>query len=171
MLIREATNPLLHYKQYALTPKDFTMRPLLCGFLLLFAVSMHAANTLKVTTWTKKTLSHALTIDFNYKNDDRGEQGKGFSLFAWRSLNDFLDNYLQTIRTQQLSIHPNLLIAPTIVDSGTASGIKYWRIYTEVLLAELKIKVACSLIVIASNPSVDGSYLIQSISMVKQENP
>lgn len=147
------------------------MRPLLLSILLLFVTSMHAANSLKVTAWTKKTLMNTLSIDYKYDSSNAEQRSKGFTPFAWHALSDFLGDYLQTVQSQQLTLHPTFLIAPTIVDAGTASGIKYWRINAEVLLAEINLKVAFSLIVIATNPAANEPYLIQSISMVKQENP
>lgn len=146
------------------------MRPLLLSILLLLVTSMHAANSLKVTAWSKKTLMNTLSIDNKYDRSNAEQRSKEFTPFAWQALSDFLEDYLPTVRSQQLRIHPTFLIAPTIIDTGTASGIKYWRINAEVLLAEINLKVAFSLIVIATNPSANSSYLIQSISMVKQEN-
>jgi hypothetical protein len=147
------------------------MRPHLLSILLLFATTIHAANSLKVSEWTQKTLTNTLSIDFNYDSSDAEQHSNGFTPFAWHALSGFLGGYLQKIRAQHLTIHPTFLIAPTIVDSGTASGITYWRINAEVLLAEINVKVAFSLIVIATNPSTNEPYLIQSISMIKQENP
>lgn len=147
------------------------MRLLLLGFTLLCSSLIHAQHPISVTTWTQKTLMNALSVNYKYGAEEEERDKVGFMPVAWDALTTFLGGYMKTVQDKQLTIHPQFLIKPTIVDSGTASGIKFWRVNEEVLLPELNVKVAFSLIVIASTPSAAGGYLIQSMSMEKQENP
>ncbi|MGC1182434.1 hypothetical protein [Legionella sp.] len=138
--------------------------------ILIFSSVLHAANPQEVTEWTKNTLMTTLSVDFNYNSMDVTKYRQGFTPYAWNALSGFLGVYLQQIHAQQLILHPKFLKTPTIVDSGIASGIQFWRVNEEIVLPEIKVKIAFSLIVIATNPTANGSYIIQNMSMIKEEN-
>ncbi|WP_133136848.1 hypothetical protein [Legionella rowbothamii] len=145
------------------------MRALVLGIILILAPNLYAKEPMPVTAWTKKTLLNTLSIDYKSIDEEPNERKIGFSVSSWDALKGFLGGYLPTIRDQQLSIHPVFLIEPQVVDSGVASGIHFARVNTEVLLPEINAKIAFSVIVIATKSPSTTPYIIQSISMVKEE--
>jgi hypothetical protein len=147
------------------------MRPLLLGVFLIFSTAIHAANTAKITQWSKHTLLNALSVHYNDTNSDDEQHSVGLTPTAWDTVHDFLEGYMPTIHDKKLIIHPTFLIDPTVVDSGIAAGIPFWRVNAELLLPEINTKVAFSLIILATNESAKEPYLIHSMKMVKQENP
>ena len=144
------------------------MRSLLLGFFLICSSAVHAATDAEVEHWTKQTLTETIAINYDYDESDREAHKKRYTHFAWDSLSEFLGGYVQVVRDKHLTLHPVFLVEPArVVDSGVASGISYWRVDEEVSIPELKVVVAFSLIVIATT----DSFLVQSLSMEKQENP
>lgn len=144
------------------------MRTLLFGIILILAPHLYANPVIEPTQWTQELLLKTLTVDHNATNDNPNETREGFTFNAWNALRIFLGGYLPIIQKQQLVVHPTFLIEPQIVDSGEVSGIRFWRINTEIALPELNTKVAFSLIVLATTPSSPTPYIIQSISMEKE---
>jgi len=138
-------------------------------FLMLSSV-VQAADNPQVRQWTKNILLQTLSVDYRYKDKNNDKLSKGFTHNSWNAISDFLGGYMQTIRTQQLIINPEFIEEPTIVQSGIVSGIRYWRVNEILSLPELRITVAFSLVVIATTPSTHGSFVIQSMDMVKQDN-
>ncbi|WP_149865173.1 hypothetical protein [Legionella saoudiensis] len=145
------------------------MRALVLGIILIVAPNLYAKEPMPVTAWTKKTLLNTLSVDYKTIDEEHMEYRAGFTMNAWNALKGFLGGYGQTIRDKELSIHPVFLIEPQVVDSGIAAGVHFARVNTEVLLPEINVKVAFSVIVIATKPPSSSPYLIQSISMVKEE--
>lgn len=148
------------------------MRRLLLGLLLLFSFTVHAEEVTdsEVADWAKNTLIYALSVDFNYQPTEAEKHSKGFTRNAWNAINIFLGGYMRTIHADKLSIHPQIIEGPTIVDSGTVSGIRFWRVNQVVLLPELNIRVAFSFVILATVPSTSGSFIVQSMDMVKLES-
>lgn len=147
------------------------MRAILLGILLILTPNLYANPPIAVTAWTKKILMNTLTVDYTYKNKAPGETPEGFTVNAWSAIREFLGGYIQVIRDRKLSIHPVFLVEPQVVDSGVVTGIHFWRVNSKVSLPELNIQVVFSLITIATAPSSNTPYVIQSISMIKEENP
>lgn len=147
------------------------MKPLLLCIILVFSSASQTLYSMSVTAWTKKTLIKTLSVDFKSQIDNTAQNPNEFTPNAWAGLSSFLGEYLETIRDQRLIIHPRFLIEPTIIDSGSVSGIRYWRVNEEVLLPEVKVKVAFSLVILATRIANKDSYIIQTVDMVKQENP
>lgn len=143
------------------------MRSLLLGVFLICSFSIHATNNAEVALWTQQTLLNTFSIDHNYQDSELPKYRTRFTQNSWNAISDFLGDYLQVIRDKKLTLHPVFLIKPTVVDNGDASGIRYWRVNEELLFPEIKMKVAFSLIVIAT----EHGYLIQSLDMVKEEKP
>ncbi len=147
------------------------MKSFLLGILLITSTSVFASNdnSTVVTEWANQTLLKAFSIDFNYDSNDTSKFSKRFTEPAWKKINDFIEDYLPIIRQKQITLHPIFLIEPKIVDSGDASGIKYWQVNEEMFFPEIKAKVAFSLMIIESN--TNKTFLIQTLNMIKQEKP
>lgn len=147
------------------------MRSLLLGVFLIFSAGAHAVSNVAVTQWTQTVLLNTLTVDSNYSSKDYEQHSRGFSRNAWNAISGFLGGYIPVIQDHKLSVHPTFLIEPHVVDSGIVDGIHYWRVNEEVAFPELNIKVAFSLLIIETQPTNNGPFLIQSMDMVKQEYP
>jgi hypothetical protein len=145
------------------------MRALILGIIIILAPNLYAKEPMPVTVWTKKTLLNALSVDYKSIDEKPEEYKAGFTINSWDALKVFLGGYTETIRDKELSVHPLFLIEPQVVDSGVASGMHFARVNTEILLPEINVKVAFSVIVIATKPPSSSPYIIQSISMVKEE--
>lgn len=145
------------------------MRALVLAIIIILAPNLYAKEPMPVTAWTKKILLNALSVDYKSIDEEPEEYKAGFTINSWDALKVFLGGYVETIRDKELSIHPLFLIEPQVVDSGVVSGMKFARVNTEILLPEINIKVAFSVIVIATKQPSSSPYIIQSISMVKEE--
>jgi len=112
-----------------------------------------------------------LSIDYNYKADDDSELRKNYTKDGWNALSDFLGNYINVVREQQLTLHPVFTIEPFVTAKGIAlKEIHYWRVNEVVSIPELKLTIAFSLLVIEANPTPNGHFLIQSMDMIKKDN-
>lgn len=145
------------------------MRALVFGIIIILAHNLYAKEPMPVTAWTKKILLNALSVDYKSIDEEPEEYKAGFTLNSWDALKIFLGGYAETIREKELSVHPLFLIEPKVVDSGDVAGMRFARVNTEILLPEINVKVAFSLIVIATKQPSSSPYIIQSISMVKEE--
>jgi hypothetical protein len=147
------------------------MRSLIFGVFLIFTSTLYAVTNAAVTQWTELALMHAFSVDFNYNNQNTAVRQQWFTPTAWQGINSFLRIYLRRIHEEKLTIHPQFLLKPRVVDSGVASGIHFWRVNSEMTLPELKIKIAFSVVVLKTNTPVGNSFIIQSLNMTKQEKP
>jgi hypothetical protein len=147
------------------------MRPLLLAFFFIFYTSSYADNTTKITNWTKKTLLNTLSISYDDSSSENDQHSIGLTSSAWDSVHDFFEKYQPQLQDKKLKIHPAFLLGPTIVDSGTAANIPFWRINAELMLPEINKKVAFSLIVLAPQSTSKDPYLIHSMTIIPQENP
>ncbi|MFJ1268885.1 hypothetical protein ACD661_09985 [Legionella lytica] len=145
------------------------MRALVLGIIIILAPNLYAKEPIPVTAWTKKILLNALSVDHKSIDEEPQEYKAGFTINSWDALKVFLGGYAETIREKELSVHPLFLIEPQVVDSGDVSGMRFSRVNTEILLPEINVKVAFSLLVIATTQPSSSPYIIQSISMVKEE--
>lgn len=145
------------------------MRALILGIIIILAPNLYAKEPIPVTVWTKKILLNALSVDYKSIDENPEEYKAGFTINSWDALKVFLGGYAETIRDKELSVHPLFLIEPQVVDSGVVSGMHFARVNTEILLPEINVKVAFSVIVIATKSPSSSPYIIQSISMVKEE--
>ncbi|WP_392538055.1 hypothetical protein [Legionella sp. 227] len=136
----------------------------------LYAQNDYTQNDAEVCQWVKKILLSTLSVDYNYDSSNDTELHKNYTGNAWNALTDFLGNYLEVIKNQQLTLHPTLITEPYIAEKGIALNIHYWRVNEVVSIPELNLTIAFSLIVIEANPLPHGHLLIQSMDMVKKEN-
>jgi hypothetical protein len=133
-------------------------------------------NAEEVCQWVKPILLDTLSVDYQFKADDDTELRKNYTDTAWSALTMFLGSYLKIIKQQHLTLHPVFVEEPYVVrsevlKSGLLSGVRYWRVNTTIKIPELHFTIAFSLMIIGINPSSYGHFAIQSMDMVKQDNP
>lgn len=152
-------------------------RTLFIFVLLLSPFTLYADDDAQeVCQWVKPILLDTLAVDYNIKASDDLELRKNYTDTAWSALTMFLGNYLKIIKEQHLMLHPVYVEEPYVarsgvLKSGLMSGIHYWRVNTTIKIPELRLTIAFSLMIIGINPSSYGHFSIQSMDMVKQENP
>ncbi|KTC90817.1 hypothetical protein OQJ18_15105 [Fluoribacter dumoffii] len=151
------------------------MKPLWQGTLLWFMLlisplTLYAQDETDVCQWVKQILTTTLSVDYTYEPANAAELKKNYSLNAWNALSSFLGSYVEVIKEQHLTLHPKFIKDPEISEQGIVSGITYWRVDEVVSLPELNLTIAFSLLIIKTNPSPYGHFLIQSINMLKKEN-
>ncbi|MBN9228847.1 MULTISPECIES: hypothetical protein [Legionella] len=151
--------------------KSLCQKTLIWFILFLCPLSLYAQDDAEVCQWVKKILLNTLSIDYNYKADDDSELRKNYTKDGWNALSDFLGNYINVVREQQLTLHPVFTIEPFVTAKGIAlKEIHYWRVNEVVSIPELKLTIAFSLLVIEANPTPNGHFLIQSMDMIKKDN-
>lgn len=147
--------------------------PRTLAWLVLFIspFTLYAQNDAEVCQWVNQTLLRTFSLDYTYdpSNEDI-EVRNSYTMNAWNALTDFLGNYIPVIQEKRLTLHPVFITEPFIAEQGVYSGIHYWRTNEVISIPELNLIIAFSLIVLETNPSSNGHYLIQSIDMVKKEN-
>ncbi|MGL5742562.1 MAG: DotI/IcmL/TraM family protein [Legionella sp.] len=142
-------------------------------FLILLSViplSIYAQDDAEVSQWVKQTLANTLTMDYHYKPSDDNELRTYYTANGWAALAQFLGSYVPIIKERQLSLHPQFIKDPFVVEKGTISGTRFWRVETVVSITELHLMIAFSLIVLETNSPKNGNLMIQSMDMVKKEN-
>ncbi|WP_454783013.1 hypothetical protein [Legionella sp. WA2022007384] len=152
--------------------KALLPRILLWLVLFISPLTLYAQNDEQISRWVKQILLNTLSVDYTYKASDDSELRKNYTENAWDALTNFLGNYLDVIRVNQLTLHPTFITEPYVVEQGKALGVYYWRVNEVVSIPELNLTIAFSLIVIEANPQADGGgrLLIQSMDMIKKEN-
>ena len=151
--------------------KSFLQKILFLSVLFAFSFTLYAQNNAEVCQWTKQTLLNTLSIDYTYQKGDDDQIRKSYTDNAWDAISGFLGGYVDTVKEQHLTTHPIFIQEPSVVASGVDSGIYYWRVNEEVLIPELHLIIAFSMLVIKTNSSTSGGYVIQSLNMVKRESP
>ncbi|WP_454786122.1 hypothetical protein [Legionella sp. WA2024007413] len=147
-------------------------RILLWLILFISPLTLYAQNKEEISQWVKQILLNTLSLDYTYKASDDSELRKNYTANAWDALSNFLGNYLDVIRENQLTLHPIFITEPYVVEQGMALGVHFWRVNEVVSIPELKVTISFSLIVIEANPQPDGGgrLLIQSMDMIKKDN-
>ncbi|QMT61351.1 DotI/IcmL/TraM family protein [Legionella sp. PC997] len=148
-------------------------RILLWLILFISPLTLYAQNKEAISQWVKQILLNTLSLDYTYQASNDSELRKNYTANAWDALSNFLGNYLDVIRENQLTLHPIFITEPYVVEQGMALGVHFWRVNEVVSIPELKVTISFSLIVIEANPQPDGGgrLLIQSMDMIKKDNP
>lgn len=139
---------------------------LLAG-LLLFPPCL-VANSNKVGDWVEKTLLLSTSLNFAVKKNEANPIRARYTLNGWYALSHFLSPHGE--RHLGKFFHPAPLSKPVVVNSGIVtnssffSGVPYWRVNQVIVIPEMNIRVAFSVLVIETT---DKHYLIQSLDMVK----
>lgn len=131
--------------------------------LILMFPAIHFAAAPQVLLWTENTLLDTLTVSYENLDAQMKTSQSSYSPKAWDALNSFFSDKRNTVMDQKLSLHPKLLNAGQIVDSGTLSSTTYWKIIQAVSIPELNMAVTFSLIVIKNKNS---PFLIESVNML-----
>ncbi|WP_051555158.1 hypothetical protein [Legionella fairfieldensis] len=146
--------------------KNRQLSCLLLFFALLFSpFSYSDSDDLQVANWTEQVLLKTLSISYQTTPDDFALLKQNFLNNAWLALSNFLSEELETLRDQQLTLHPAAIEQAQVVNSGYVSGIHFWRVNQTISLPELSLAIAFSVIVIKRNGT--PPYVIQSIDMTK----
>ncbi len=138
--------------------------------LFISPFTLNAQTDDEVCQWVKQILTSTLSVDYNFQPSDEDEIRTNFTANAWNALTQFLGGYIKTIKTEQLTLHPTVIKEPFIAESGTVSGIRYWRVNEVISIPELNLMIAFSLIVEHTSGFKNNQFLIQSMDMVKKEN-
>lgn len=138
---------------------------LACGLFFLSLVAF--ADDQDVLNWSQQILLQTLTVNYTQTPADFAQIKLNYSRNAWAGLSGFLSDAVEMIREDQLSLHPKLLTPPELVQKGNYQGIDYWRINMLILVPELNKELGFSLLVIKTTPTKLGSYMIQSLDILK----
>ena len=138
---------------------------LACG---LFFFSMLAwADDQVVLDWSQKVLLQTLSVSYKQTPADFAQIKLNYTRNAWAGLSGFLSDAVETIRADELTLHPKLLTPPDLVEKGNYQGIAYWRVNMLVLVPELNKQLGFSLLIVKTDPTQLGPYLIQSMDILK----
>ncbi|KTC84292.1 DotI/IcmL/TraM family protein [Legionella cincinnatiensis] len=147
--------------------KSLLQKTLLFVVLVTSSLNLYAQTDAEVTQWVKKIILDTLSVDYNYKSREHSVFRKNYSDNAWNALVVFLGGYLKVVREQHLTLHPKFAKEPFIESEGVSNGVQYWRVDSVVLVSEVNEMVAFSMIV--TKPF--DRFIIQSVDMVKKDNP
>lgn len=143
------------------------------GFILLSALllcsSLHSdQSSTNVSDWLKKTLMHTFEITFAQQQGDLISLRSNYTNNAWNALTGFLGGYIDFVKQNKLTIHPFFGEYPQITETGTYSGIHYWRLNQQIVIPELKVQIGLSIVVLLRSLNSDDPYVIQSMDIIKQ---
>ncbi|KTD63033.1 Macrophage killing protein with similarity to conjugation protein [Legionella santicrucis] len=147
--------------------KSLLQKILLFVVLFTSSLNLYAQTDTEVTQWVKQIILDTLSIDYNYKVREHLAFRKNYSDNAWNALAVFLGGYVKIVREQHLTLHPKFAKEPFVESEGVSNGVKYWRVDSVVLVAEVNEMVAFSMVV--TKPF--DRFIIQSVDMVKKDNP
>lgn len=147
--------------------KSLLQKTLLYLVLATSSLNLYAQTDAEVCQWVKQIILNTLSIDYNYKFKDHVAFRKNYSDNAWNAIFVFLGGYVKIVRAQHLTLNPKFATDPFVESEGVSNGVHYWRVDSVVLVPELNEMVAFSMIV--TKPF--DRFIIQSVDMVKKDNP
>lgn len=134
--------------------------------LLFFSSLINADSNYAVAQWTKQTLLKTFSINYNHKKEDFDQIKKNYTYNAWDAIVSFLGGPINQIRSQKLTLHP-VAEEPIVINSGTWSGLQYWRVDERIYIPELYVTLSFSLTIFARDPSKGSPFIIHSMSISK----
>lgn len=147
--------------------KSLLQKTLLYLILVTSSFNLYAQTDAEVCQWVKQIILNTLSIDYNYRFKDHTAFRKNYSDNAWNAIVAFLGGYVKIVKQQNLTLHPKFAKEPFVESEGVSNGARYWRVDSVVLVPELNEMVAFSMIV--TKPF--DRFIIQSVDMVKKDNP
>ncbi|MDP3267491.1 MAG: hypothetical protein Q8M40_00445 [Legionella sp.] len=147
----------------------FYMRQSIFLLLLIFSSLIHSNEHKTVTLWVQGALLNTLSLSYKDKPLQESPNRINYTFNAWNAITGFLGGYMKTVRARELTLSPQPVNKPTVVNSGVVSGIQFWRVNQSILLPELTLQVDFSLVVLARDPTTGGPYIIQSMDIRKKQ--
>lgn len=138
---------------------------IIISIFVIISPTAYANKNEEVTLWVAQTLVKTLSISYTSQPNDFEEVKKNYSFNAWDAILGFLGQHKSKIQSDQLTLHPVLGGAPSIVKSGNNNGIHFWRINQLIILPEFRATIDFDLIVLARDPASAYPYVIQGINM------
>ncbi|WP_040915939.1 hypothetical protein [Legionella tunisiensis] len=136
-------------------------------FIILLAFpSLNYADNNDVAAWTQQVLLSTLSIDYTVTPDDFAVLRQNYMPTAWTALQEFVGDQVNVIRAEKLTLHPVALGPATVVNSGLAFNIHYWRVNQSIAIPELNMTIDFSVIVIKAN---SPPFLIQDMTMIRHD--
>jgi len=140
----------------------------LSAFLLL---STARADNSQITSWVQRVLITTLSVSYSDNFRAAPPIRTNYTDNAWAAITGFLGHYVDTVRAQQLTLHPVANGAAIVVDSGVfpndiLPGLKFWQVNQQITIPELRLNISFSVVVTLN--VTDNKYRIQSLSMAIQ---
>lgn len=139
--------------------------------IILLFPSLSFADDKAIADWTQKTLIETLSLKYTGNEDLYRKMHPCFTYNAWSALNDFFENYIDTVNDEKLILHPQPIGPASIIASGIVkksnffAGVKYWKVNQNINIPELALRINFSVLVIAKR---NGEYVITSLDMILQ---
>jgi len=147
-----------------------SIRRIFILFIFLAIPGITQANQEEdVKEWAQKVLLKTLTINYT-DTDQKIEQSRHYYLRnAWDGLGSFLGDKVQEIRELKTQSTPKPMGPAVILEKGVFSGIHYWRVKQDIYFPKAAMEIEFIVTVIETNPYAGSDYVIQSISMKKEQ--
>lgn len=156
----------LHYNEMRFWDKDMPLRFI---FLFFLYSGTLLAEPQSVTTWTNKAILSAFAVHYNKESAQIETLNKVAMTYAVaKAISSFYAPFLPKIRDANLSIHPQFLLKPSLIDSGVAANIPFWQLSAELFIPELNLKVALNLMVLQPDKSTQD-FQIYQIKLTPEE--
>ncbi|WP_131783577.1 DotI/IcmL/TraM family protein [Legionella gresilensis] len=138
-------------------------------FILLLTLlpMLSFADNANVLAWTKQTLLNTLSLNYKTMDNQLNSVKSHYTPEAWQNLNSFLGDKINTIRDNQLTLHPSAVNTKQFIAQQGFENVVFWRVNQGFNIPELKTTIYFSVVVI---PAKNPPYLIQSLNVTKLDD-
>lgn len=116
----------------------------------------------QVADWTAKVIKETLSVSYLESRAEVNAPSKYYSYNGWNNIASFLGDRMVNVREKKIITNPVPAEAPTVVNSGEYSGVRYWRVNQGWVIPELEVEVWFSAVVLQKN---SNELMINSMSM------